>query len=486
MNSSQIKKNAVNATKWASITELSAKLVLPITNMILARILAPEAFGILATVIIIISFADMFADAGFQKFLIQYEFPSEENKFQYANVAFWTNFIISMLLWGIIFSYSEQIALILGNPELSIVIAVACIQLPITSFSSIQMALFRRHFDFKTLFYVRIVSVILPFIITIPLAYLGFDYWSLIIGNLVGQLFNALILTIKSKWKPRLFYNIKILKDMLSFSIWSLVEAIFIWLTAWVDVLIIGSLLNSYYMGLYTTSLNIINSMMALVTSATVPVLFSTLSRLQNNTEQFNKVFFNTQRLVSIIVLPVGVGIFLFSDLITWILLGENWSEASQIIGNWALTSAIMIVFGHYCSEVYRAKGQPKLSFLAQVLHLIVLVPVCIYSVQFGFWALVFVRSWIRIQFVLVHFLIMKYAIGIPISKIIRNVIPTIISASLMGIFGFILKQLNDGLMWQFLIIFLCCIFYFVILNFLFPKIKTDFLLFIRLFKKTV
>ena len=173
MQEEVIKNKFLIATKWSAITEVVAKLVAPITNMVLARIIAPEAFGVVATITMIISFVDMFTDAGFQKYLVQHEFKDEDEKFESANVAFWTNLVISIFLWIIIIVFRDNIANIVGNPGLGNVIAIACVQLLLTSFSSIQMALYRRNFDFKTLFLVRIVSICIPFIVTIPLAFKG-------------------------------------------------------------------------------------------------------------------------------------------------------------------------------------------------------------------------------------------------------------------------------------------------------------------------
>lgn len=78
MNDKQLHRKVANAAKWSAITEIIAKLIAPVTNMALARILAPEAFGVIATITMIISFADMFTDAGFQKYLIQHEFKDEK------------------------------------------------------------------------------------------------------------------------------------------------------------------------------------------------------------------------------------------------------------------------------------------------------------------------------------------------------------------------------------------------------------------------
>ena len=473
MEKNNLHTKVIDATKWSTISEVAAKLVSPVTNMILARILVPEAFGVVATVTMIISFAEMFADSGFQKYLVQYDFKEEDEKYKNANVAFWTNFGISILLWIIIIIFRNQLAKLIGNPGLGNVISIACLQLPLTSFSSIQMALYRREFDFRTLFVVRMVAVCIPFAITIPLALLGLGYWALIIGSISIQFSNALILTIKSKWKPKLYYNIKILKEMFSFSVWSLIEAISIWLTMWVDTFIIGNALNQYYLGLYKTSTSMVNALMAIISGSTTPVLFSTLSRLQHDENQFNNMFLKFQRLVSILVFPLGVGVYLYSDLATQILLGSQWSEASGLIGIWALTSSIMIIFGHYCSEVYRSKGKPKLSFLAQVLHLVVLVPACIISSRYGFWHLVYTRSWIRLEAILIHFIIMKFAIGFPIFKIFKNVMPTAFGAICMGLFGHFLQQLNEGILWDSFSIVICAVFYFGIL-FLFPSMKNE------------
>lgn len=482
MKENELGNKILNATKWSTFTEIAAKLVSPITNMILARILVPEAFGVVATVTMIVSFAEMFTDAGFQKYLVQREFKNEKERFNNANVAFWTNLGIAILLWIAIFTFREIIAESVGNPGLGNVIAISSIQLLLTSFSSIQMAFYRREFDFKTLFIVRMVAVLIPFAVTIPLALIGLGYWALIIGSITMQLSNATILTIKSKWKPQFFFSLIILKEMLSFSIWSLIEAISIWLTIWADTFVIGNVLNQYYLGLYKTSTSMVNSLMGLITGSTTPVLFSTLSRLQNDEVKFNNMFLKFQRLISIIVFPLGVGVYLYRDLATQILLGSQWSEASGVIGIWALTSSVMIVFGNYCSELYRARGMPKLSFVAQLLHLIVLVPACIISSKHGFWALVYTRSLIRLQFILVHLIIMKLVVNFPILRIFKNVLPTFVSALAMGTFGYLLQQINESVLWNIFSIVLCVIFYFGIL-FLFPNIRKEIL---RLTEKVI
>ena len=220
----QLNSKVKKATKWAGITEIARRLVGPIVSMVLARLLTPEAFGVVTTLFMVISFAELFTDAGFQKYIVQHEFKDETDKVQSTNVAFWSNFIMSMTIWGIIAIFADPLAELVGSPGLGHVLIVAAVCIPIAAFSSIQMALYRRALDFKTLFKVRIVGIVVPFLITIPLALWLRSYWALIIGTISRQTINAILLTSYSKWKPSFYYSFAKLKEMISFTIWTLVE----------------------------------------------------------------------------------------------------------------------------------------------------------------------------------------------------------------------------------------------------------------------
>lgn len=466
---SDFNNKIVKATKWSSITEIVAKLITPITSMVLARLLTPEAFGVVTTLTMVITFAEIFTDAGFQKYLIQHEFEDETDRVQSTNVAFWSNLIMSLLIWLIIGLFSEPLATMVGNPGLGHVLTIACVSIPLAAFSSIQMALYKRDLDFKTLFKVRIVGICIPLIVTIPLALLLKNYWALVIGTIAANLVNAILLTAYSKWKPAFFYSFAKLKEMLSFTIWSMIEAISIWMTSYVDIFIIGVYLNEYYLGLYKTSITVVGQIMGLITAATTPILFSSLSRLQTDEKAFQEIFFKFQKMIGMLVIPIGVGIFCFRDLITKLLLGTQWMEASMFIGLWGLTSSITIVLSHYSSEIYRAKGRPKLSVLAQVLHIIVLWPVVLIAVKYGFEALYVSRALIRLELILVNLIIMYFVIKITPWSMFKNISVPCFSASIMAISAYGLLQINQNDWWLYLSIAICTIVYLIVILF-FPN----------------
>lgn len=458
------KNKIANATKWSSLAEICAKIITPVSNVILARLLTPDAFGVVATATMVFSFADMFTDSGFQKYLVQHEFKDSKDREESTTVAFWTNFALSIVFWAVIAIFSDEIAVLVGNPGLGNVIIVSCMSLPLTSFSSIQMALYRRDFDFKTLFYVRIVAVLIPLLVTVPLAFFTRSYWSIIIGTICGNLSNAIILTVCSSWKPRIYFSIDKLKEMLSFSIWSLIEAFSIWLTNYIDVFIVGAYLSSHFLGLYKTSMNTVNHIMSLVTAATTTVLFSALSREQDNPSGFQKTFFTFQRNVALLIIPMGVGVLLYRDFVTQVLLGSQWMEAAGFLGLWGFVNAIKILLSNYCSEAYRAVGRPKISVFVQISQLVVLVPALLYGAQNGFFEVYVLRCLVSLELIVVNLATMKMTLKISPIKMIKNILPEWVAAGVMGLIALLLQTVSKSIFWSIISIGICAFVYFAVI----------------------
>lgn len=463
MTNQSLNSRVVKATKWSGITEVVSKLITPISSMVLARLLTPEAFGVVATLTMIISFAEIFTDAGFQKYIIQHEFDDEEDREQSTNVAFWSNLLVSIVIWGCIIYFSDPIASFVGNPGLGHVISIACVSIPLAAFSSIQSALYKRDFDFKTLFRVRIVGILVPLVITIPLALYLRSFWALVLGTIARDVLNAFLLTYYSTWKPKLYYSGSKLRNMFSFSSWSMIEQVSIWLTGYLDLFIVGRVLSSYYLGIYRTSTITVGQIMGIITAATTPVLFSSLSRLQSDEKEFARIFFSFQKWVGLLVMPLGIGIFCYSDLVVFFLLGEQWTMASDFIGLWGLTSSLMVVLAHYCSEVYRSKGIPKLSVLAQWLHIIVLVPVIYWAVQKGYEVLYIARSLVRLEGILVNLCLMYYFCGFSPMKMISNVYPELIGCGVIILCSYIFCLISNSIEVQLISVLVSFILYFVV-----------------------
>ena len=454
-----------NAAGWSSLTEVVARLVGFVTSIVLARLLAPEAFGAVATIMLVVSFAELFTDAGFQKYIIQHEFADDREREESFQVAFWTNLALSLLLWALIILFRNPIATLVGSPGLGTGIAVACVSIPLAAFSSVQMASFKRDFDFKSLFIVRMVATLIPLVVTIPLALWLRSWWALVAGTILTNLSNAVLLTVFSKCRPRLFYSWTRLREMLSFSVWTIIESVSIWLTSYVDIFIVGTMLNQHLLGVYKTSMTVVGQFTGLITAATTPVLFSGLSRLQNDDEALKDLFLKFQKSVAILMVPLGVGLYMYRGLVTDIMLGSQWGEAAGFIGIWGLTSAVMILLSQYCSEVYRSKGRPRLSVLSQLLYLAVLVPVLLIFVRKDFVSLYWARSLVRFAALAINMVLMWTLVRMRPSKMLLNIFPEAFACVFMAYAATLLQEVGSSVGWGLLSVLICACVYFTALT---------------------
>lgn len=395
-NSKPLGYRAVRAARWSLLTQVTSKLISPLTTLILARILTPEAFGIAATVAMVTALAEVIADGGFQKYIVQHEFVDDEDYSQSTNSAFWTNFVVSMTLWAVLVIWNEPIASLVGNDGMGLTIIAAGASLPFLSLMSIQKAIYQRTFDFRTLFRTTTGSAMLVLLVSVPLAAMGMGYWAIIIGTLCSNLFRAVWMTFLSSWKPAFIFSFTKLREMFSFSSWTLVESLTLWLTGWSGTLILGTLMNTYHLGLYKTSVSLVSAATGVVSSAMAPILFASLSRIQSNRKKFDHLFYLLQSYLAIVLVPISVAIFVFRDTVVQVLLGSQWTEAATFVGLYAAATSLFVVFGSTCAEAYRASGNPKYSVLSQTILLAVTIPVLIHGAHKGwdYFSVVVPISW--------------------------------------------------------------------------------------------
>lgn len=472
-------KSIVKATKWSVFTEILAKLAAPISSMILARILAPEAYGIIASVSMLLSFCELFADAGFNKYIVQHKVKDEDELNKIITIAFWTNLFLTLCLWGIVSVCAKPIAELVGCPGKELAVIVACANLPIHGLVSILSAKLRRDMDFKTLFIVRAILLLVPFLITIPVALATKSYWALIIGTIAGNLTNLLALCIRLKWKPILFYNIKILQEMFSFSMWSMLEAFFVWLINWGDVFIVAQLLAQDQLGIYRTSINMVSQITGIVSASVIPVLLSSLSKAQNDDQEFKDLFYSFSTVTGLFLIPMGVGMFIYRDLMCYVALGDAWTAGATLMGIWGLVNSITILFNSFNGHVLIAKGKPKISVILQIIQIAFILPAVYISAKTSFEFLSYTSALIRLSGTVLYCIVIWKMYKISCFKTLRTLIPTLVATAFMACAGiyFTSLGLSTGLA---LGSILACVLIYGVILFLFPSIRRNYVPILR------
>lgn len=442
---------------WSAVGEIGAKFISPISTMILARLLTPDDFGVIAVCNMILYFADIIVDSGFGKYLIQREFESKRLMYDYASTAFWTNILLALLIWLIIFLFKTNIAVFLGKPSYANVITITSFQMVIVAVISTQMSIMRRDFRYKQLSYVRLTSSIVPLIITVPAAIILKSYWALIIGSFMGYLTQATMISILLKWKPLFSWSLEIFRKMFSFSFWSLGEGLAHWLIFWVDTFILTRLYDSYYVGLYKNSSGIIMSIFLMFATSIVPVLFSSLSRIHDKQKSFN-VILNIERMTLYVLIPLCVLIWYNRDLLTTIFLGKQWIQASTIIGYWAIIMTVSISIYSFPAENFKAIGKPKYLFFYQIAYLVILIPACYIAAENNFWKFVNVRlmcvAWQIVLFVIFTKLLLHWNL----IKFFQNLNRPIFSGICLMSINFFLPNDHNRIVLLILNIILCLV----------------------------
>jgi len=464
-----------NAFKWSVIGEVVVKINTPILNAILAHILFPEDYAPLATITMLISFCEVFVESGFKKYLIQHKFDSANKEQRAFHVAAWTTLSISLLIWGVILVFCKPISSFLGNGDIWLAVAISGCILPMYAMIGVFDSSLQKALEFKKIFLVRAITSLIPLVITIPAALVGLKYWALIIGNVASVMTQMIVLYSQSKYRIKLVYSFSVLFEMLSDTIWTFADGIAIWLTSWVDSLIITRFMSEYYLGLYKNSLSTVTGLLNMIAAAVVPVLFVGLTKCQNNDEKFSNLFIQTQRILACILIPIGAGLFLFSDMAVMILFGNQWQEAAQVVGITALTLSLRTVYVSICSEAYRAKGLFKIPFALQCTDICVLIPVCVISAKFGFWPLVYSRAFARLILIVPEFVLFKRVLNVDVKDQLKKQLPVIVATLIMSVFGLALRILSDSTVWQFVSIVICAVIYFSTLFGLFPSMRHEF-----------
>lgn len=475
-----INKNDVAlATRWSAFSEILAKIISPCLNLILVRILTPEAFGIAATVMMIVSFADLFANSGFGKFLIQHEFVNNQEKNDYANTAFFANLVVSCILFVILVSFGERIATLVGSSGYGDAVSITSILLILTPFSSIQTALFRRELLFKKLLIVRIIGTLMPLFITIPLALMGFGYRALLAGYIMKELVTSIVLTVQSPWKPKLQFSLLTFKKMFNFSAWSMMETLGQWIRENLPVAVVSVLLTSVQVGLYKTTMTTVNSICALVYSIIVSVVYPILSRYQDNKNQFDYYLYVYFYIGGMLLVPIGVGVWMFSEIVTNILLGSQWIEIASFLGFYTFCFSMYSAISPISFEAFRAIGKPALSALVYLIQNGLLIGMLLLFSKNGFKAICDITAVSMVLIVPVQLLLLRHSLNIKLGELIKTYIPIICSTLAMLIAGVVYKQFATQLLSELVAISICIVVYCTVLL-TFPNSKKAFIFFFR------
>jgi PST family polysaccharide transporter len=447
------KERIIKASGYSILSELVAKIIGPLGFLILTRLLAPQDFGIVAIASTILNFIYLLTDFGIGNVIIQ-ERGDADYIYKLNNVSFWFSGILGLLFCLLIIFFSNSLANIFGEPNSSSVISIMALQVVFYSFSTVQNANKKRDLNFKFLFYLRLLTVVIPLLISIPLAFNGFSYWAIVWGQVFGSFLCTLVLWINSSWKPSFSFDFLVLKRILSKSIWSTIEQVFLWIPIVLDTYLISNYLSSVKLGLYSTSKTLFISAITLSLGALIPVLYSAYSAIKDDEIYYRRIVLLSQKFVFAIAAFMGTGIFIFRDLIEKIIFTDKWAGISETFGTLFLLMGLAY-FNSVIVEGLRAKGYFRIIAINTVICILLEIPVLFISIQYGLLTYVIVRALLLYILYPGVYIYSKKLLNISIVDCLNNSKYAIICSSGVLLLNYFIVKLNYSSIYTNILLFL-------------------------------
>lgn len=333
-----LKNSTITASLWSVFGRFFAVFLEFVTQLIIARILLPEDFGLIASIAIFVSLGRQISDAGLGQALIQ---KQNANHIQESSI-FYFNIILGCVLTAVVFLSSGIIANFYGLTELRLIVQVVSFYFIINSFSIVQDAILTKKLDFKSKVIVNVSSVLLSGVLAIILALKNFGVWSLVCQMLMSITLRNIFLWYISSWRPKWVYDFSSIKSLLNYGSKIFISSILTVVRINIFSIVIGKAYNMADLGYYSRANQIQNITSKVFTTSLQNVLFPVFSKLQEDMVLLRSALKKAIKYLLFIITPLMVFFIISAEDIIVVLLTDRWIESAKYL---KLLSVIGILF---------------------------------------------------------------------------------------------------------------------------------------------
>lgn len=386
MENQNTKSNILSSLFWKLMERGGTQGIQFIVQIVLARLLSPEEYGIIAIVMVFILLANVFVESGFNTALIQ---KKDADEVDFSSVLY-LSLGVATILYGIIFITAPFGASFYNQPILVKVLRVLSITLFIGAFNSIQNAFIARNMLFKKLFASSLGAVTISGIVGVIAAYSGLGVWALVLQQLTSQLAVAIILWFTVKWRPHLTFSITRLKSLFSYGSKLLASALLDTLYRNLRTLIIGRMYTPSMLGYYNRGQQFPQLIVSNINGSIQSVMLPALSAQQDHRKRVKEMMRRAIVSSSFLIFPMMVGMAVVAEPLVQIVLTDKWLPAVPFLQIACFTFALMPI--HTANlQAINAMGRSdiflRLEIIKKIMGLIVLgisLPFGVYAIALG------------------------------------------------------------------------------------------------------
>jgi len=342
------------------------------TLAVLAHLLSPSDFGLMGMIMVVIGFAQLFADMGISNAIIYRQDATIEE----LSSLYWLNIFAGIVVFIAVCGVSPFITIFYNEPRLSNLIYLSSLIFLITPFGQQFQILLQKELKFDQLAKIQIIGSFANSATAITLAILGMGVFSLIWGQLAGTSLRVLLLFWWGwgNWRPRFHFSIRDLKGYISFGLYQMGGKTVNYFNSNLDYLLIGSLLGAEALGYYTLAYNLIIRPSSMINPIITRVAFPVFSKIQMNIQKLKNGYLKVLQLLSVVNFPIMFGMAVVAPIAIPLIFGDKWIP-SIILAQILSVVGLLRATGNPAGALLLARGRADLGFKWNLALMITQIP---------------------------------------------------------------------------------------------------------------
>ncbi len=423
-------RKTLGGTFWSYAAFYTGKLLVFISTIILARLLSQDDFGVAGYALVVINFLEVFRDLGVGSALIYH--PRDDDT---SSTAFWLGLGISLALFLLTWLAGPWVGWYFNDPRAVPVTRWLALSFPLSALGNVHNILLSKELQFRRKFVPEFVKSLGKGLISIALALLGFGAYSLIIGQLAGTFFAVLAYWWSMPWRPAWRFSRQKAGDLVGYGVHIVANNFLSIIQTNTDYLLIGRYLGPALLGVYSLAFRIPELLVMQFCNIVSQVIFPVYTRMRNEPGALQRGFLVATRYLTLITVPLGVGVALVAEPLVLFVFTDKWADAIPVLRAISIYT-LMISLSYNAGDIYKAEGRPSVLTRLSLLGVLVEVPAL-------FWAVLVPGTIAAVGWTLavtatllaaLEMAVAGHMLKTPLRKILQAIAPAFLSSAAMAL----------------------------------------------------
>ena len=379
-----LKHKAISGVLWRGAETFCQRGVAFVVGVVLARIIEPSEFGLLAMLFIFIQLGNTFIISGLGNAIIQ---RKRHTLLDECSV-FYFNVFVAVVVYGVLFLCAPWVSLFYDEPRLTLILRVSALVLIVQSFGQIQTTLLHKELRFKVIFQVTVIASIVSSVLGIAMAYMGFGVWALVASQLSLGVTQTLAMWCLSDWRPKLMFCFQSLRSLFDFGSKFLASAMLEVFFRNIYGLLIGKFFSPASLAFYNRGRNLPYIIASSVNSTVSQVIFPVLSSIQDDAARMKAIVRRAMTTITLVLWPLLIGLAVTAEPFVRVVLTDKWLPAVPYLRIMCIIYAFLPIHDANL-QVINAVGRSGVFLKLEIIKKVLIVLVLVVTFQYGVYAMV-------------------------------------------------------------------------------------------------